>query len=171
MKLIPVAGARPNFMKIAPIIRAIATYNNSYGPPGVTRKNSIFLYGPTRSGKTTALKTIDDYLSTEKGVKVLRLDAEDLIIELVKSIRGTGDTKRFYHKFHDCDALLVDNVWVLQAKPKTTEQIFLLFTTLIDKGKLLIITLDIPPATLSYGTKAVTELYERSVTIEMKPRN
>jgi UDP-N-acetylglucosamine 2-epimerase (non-hydrolysing) len=30
MKVINVVGARPNFMKIAPIIRAIATYNNSY---------------------------------------------------------------------------------------------------------------------------------------------
>ncbi len=30
MKILLVAGARPNFMKIAPIIRAIATYNNSF---------------------------------------------------------------------------------------------------------------------------------------------
>jgi len=30
MKVINVVGARPNFMKIAPIIRAIETYNNSY---------------------------------------------------------------------------------------------------------------------------------------------
>jgi chromosomal replication initiation ATPase DnaA len=142
-----------------------------YYQSGVTRKNSIFLYGPTRSGKTTALKTIDDYLSAQKGVKVLRLDAEDLIIELVKGIRSSGDTKGFYHKFHDYDALLVDNVWVLQGKPRTTEEIFLLFGTFIDMDKLLIIAWDIPPATLSYGTKAVTELHERSVTIEMKPCN
>jgi hypothetical protein len=30
MKILLVAGARPNFMKIAPIIRTIATYNKSF---------------------------------------------------------------------------------------------------------------------------------------------
>jgi UDP-N-acetylglucosamine 2-epimerase (non-hydrolysing) len=36
MKITLVVGARPNFMKIAPIIKAIATYNNSYHLSPVT---------------------------------------------------------------------------------------------------------------------------------------
>lgn len=135
----------------------------------MTQRNCVFLYGPTRSGKTTVLKEIENYLSVQGEVKVTRLDAEDLVIELVKGIRGSGDTKGFYHKFHDCDALLVDNIWVLQGKSRTTEEIFLLFGTLVDKGKLLIITWDILPATLSRGSKGVMELHKRSIIVKMKP--
>jgi hypothetical protein len=43
------------------------------------------------------LKVIEDYLCRIKGVKVVRLDAEDMVIELVKGIRNSGDTKGFYH--------------------------------------------------------------------------
>ena len=135
----------------------------------MTQRNCVFLYGPTRSGKTTVLKAIENYLSVQGGIKVIRLDAEDLVIELVKGIRCPGDTKGFYHKFHDYDALLVDNVWVLQGKPRTTEEIFLLFGTLIDKGKLLIIAWDILPAALSRGSKGVMELHKRSIIVKMKP--
>lgn len=34
MKIISVVGARPNFMKIAPFIRAIEQYNTSLSPAG-----------------------------------------------------------------------------------------------------------------------------------------
>lgn len=135
------------------------------------RRNPIFLYGPSRSGKTTILKVIDDYLSRIKGVRVFRSDAEDLVIELVKSIRNSGDTKEFYHKFRDYDALLVDNIWVLKGKPRTVEEVFYLFKTLIDKGKLLVIAWDIAPETLLQGTKTIKELHERSITFKMKPYN
>lgn len=102
---------------------------------------------------------------------MFRLDAEDLVIELVKSIRNSGDTKGFYYKFHDYDALLVDNIWVLKGKPRTVEEIFNLFKTLIDKGKLLIIAWDIAPETLLQDTKTIKELRERSITFKMKPYN
>ena len=137
----------------------------------MTQRNCVFLYGPTRSGKTTVLIALENYFSVQGGVKVIRLNAEDLVIDMVKSIRKNSDTREFYHKFHDYDVLLVDNIWVLQGKPKTTEEIFSLFLTLADKGKLLIIVWDIPPAMLSYGTKAVAEMHEQSLTIEMKPFN
>lgn len=134
----------------------------------MTSKTSVFLHGPTRSGKTTALKRIDGYLSTQ-GINVLRFEAEDLAIQLVKSIRDTGDTSGFWDKLDDCDALLVDNIWVLQGRPRTTEEIFLSFNRFLDEGKFLVITWDIPFSTLSCGSKAVTKLSERSVTVEMKP--
>lgn len=135
------------------------------------RRNPIFLYGPSRSGKTTILRVIEDYLSTIKGIRVFRLDAEDLVFELVKSIRNSGDTKGFYYKFHDYDALLIDNIWVLQGKPRTVEEIFNLFKTFIDKGKLLVIAWDIAPETLLQGAKTIKELSERSITFKMKRYN
>lgn len=135
----------------------------------VPRRNSIFLYGPTRSGKTTILKMIGDYLSGQRGARVVRVSAENLATELVKSIRDAGDMMGFRHRFDDCDALLVDNIWVLQGKPRTTEEIFLLFSTLVERGKLVMTAWDIPPATLSRGSKSVRELHKRSITIKMEP--
>ncbi|MBS3920521.1 MAG: hypothetical protein KG012_16740, partial [Deltaproteobacteria bacterium] len=135
------------------------------------RRNPIFLYGPSRSGKTTILRGIEDYLSRMKGVRVIRLDAEDLVAELVKSIRISGGPERFYDKLHDYDALLVDNIWVLRGKPRTIEEIFILFKTLVDKGKLLVIAWDIEPETLLQESKTIKELHERSITFKMKPYN
>jgi chromosomal replication initiator protein len=141
----------------------------SYHEQRVNKRNPVFLYGPSRSGKTTLLQKIEDHFSGTKGVRVLRLDAEELAIELVKSIRNRGDKRGFYYKFLDYDVLLVDNLWVLQGKPRTIEEIFHLFKTFIDKGKLLVMALDIPPETLLPEKKVIKEIQERSITFKMKP--
>jgi len=135
------------------------------------RRNPIFLYGPSRSGKTTTLKVIEDYLSSIKGIRVLRLDAEDMVAEMIKSIRNSGDTEGFYYKFHSYDALLIDNIWVLRGRPRTAQEIFNLLKTLIDKGNLVVIASDISPETLLQGRKTVNELHEHSITFKMKPFN
>jgi chromosomal replication initiation ATPase DnaA len=59
----------------------------------------------------------------------------------------------------------------LQGKHRTIEEIFLLFKTLIDKGKLLVIAWDILPETLLQGTKTAKELRECSIIFKMKPYN
>jgi chromosomal replication initiation ATPase DnaA len=141
----------------------------SFYPHQASRRNPIFLYGPSRSGKTTILKGIEDYLSRIKGVRVIRLDAEDIVAELIKSIRNSGDAEEFYYRFHGCDALLIDNIWVLGGNPRTTEEIFGLFKTLIDKGKFLVIAWDIAPETLLQGTRTIKELHKRSVTFKTEP--
>jgi len=43
MKIVSVAGARPNFMKIAPLVRAIDNYNHSHGP-GVSFLHHILVH-------------------------------------------------------------------------------------------------------------------------------
>jgi len=133
------------------------------------RRNAVFLYGPSRSGKTTLLQIMEDYFSRIKGVRVLRLDADDLAIELVKSINNSGDKKGFYHKFQDYDALLIDNIWVLRGKLRTIEEIFRFFKILIEKGKFLVIALDIEPETLLPESKTIKELHEGSIIFKMKP--
>jgi len=133
------------------------------------RRNPIFLFGPSRSGKTTILKAIEDYFSGRKGMRVLRSDAEDMVAKLIKSIRDSGNTEGFYDEFRDYDALLVDNIWVLQGKPRTVREIFRFFKTLVDKRKLVIIALDMPPEALSQDSKTTKELRERSITLRMKP--
>ena len=132
------------------------------------QKNPIFLYGPSRSGKTTVLKMIEDYLFSKKGIKVFRLDAEDIVEELIRSIRKSGDAEGFYYKLHGCDALLIDNIWVLRGRPRTEQEIFNLFKTLIDKGKLVVIASDISPEMLMQRRKTDTELYKHSITFKMK---
>lgn len=135
------------------------------------RTNPVFLYGPSRSGKTTFLQIIEDYFSRVKGVRVLRSDADDLAIELVKSIKDSGDKKEFYHKFLDYDALLIDNIWVLQGKPRTIEEIFRFFKIFVEKGKFLVITWDIEPETLLPESRTIKQLHEGSVIFKMKPYN
>jgi len=135
------------------------------------RRNPIFLYGPSRSGKTTILKVIEEYLSRIKGIRVFRLDVEDMVAELIRSIRNSGDTEEFYYKFHSYDVILVDNIWVLRGRPKTGQEIFDLLKALIDKGKLVVIASDIPPETLLQDLRTIKELRERSITFKMKSYN
>jgi chromosomal replication initiation ATPase DnaA len=137
----------------------------------VDKRNPVFLYGPSRSGKTTLLQIIEDYFSRIKGVRVLRLDADDLAIELVNSIKNSGDRKGFYHKFLDYDALLVDNIWVLRGKLRTIEEIFRFFKLFIEKGKFLVMTWDIEPETLSPESKTIKRVHQRSIAFRMKPYN
>ncbi len=135
------------------------------------RRNLVFLYGPSRSGKTIALKMIEEYLSRIKGIRVFRSDVEDMIAELIRSIRNTGGTEEFYHKFHNYDAILVDNIWVLRGRPRTGQETFNLLKVLIDKGKLVVIASDIPPETILQDSRTIKELRERSIIFKMKPFN
>ncbi len=135
------------------------------------RRNPIFLHGPSRSGKTTILKVIEEYLSRIKGIRVCRLNVEDMIAELIRSIRNSGHTEEFYYKFDSYDAILVDNIWLLSGRPRTGQEIFNLLKTLIDKGKLVVIASDIPPETILQDSRTIKELRERSITFKMKPYN
>jgi len=152
-------------MDFSKILAEIAMYNEE----SVNERKPVFLYGPSKSGKTTLLQIIEDYFSRIKGVRVLRLDADDLAIELVKSIENRWDRKGFYDKFLDYDVLLIDNIWVLRGKLRTIEEIFRFFKLFIEKGKFLVMTWDIDPETLSPESKTVKQLHEGSIIFKMKP--
>lgn len=102
---------------------------------------------------------------------MLRLDTEDIVAELIKSIRHSGDTEGFYSKFRSYNALLIDNIWVLRGRPKTAEEIFNLLKALADMGNLVVIAWDIAPETLLRGTRTTEELRESSTTFKTKPYN
>ncbi len=151
-------------MDLSKILEEILRYHEQR----VNERNPFFLYGPSKSGKTTLLQMIEDYFSRIKGIRILRLDADDLAIDLVKSIETRGDRKGFYDKYLDYDALLIDNIWVLRGKSRTIEEIFRFFKLFIEKRRFLVITWDIEPETLSPDSKTIKQLHEKSIPFKMK---
>ncbi len=125
-----------------------------------------YLYGPTRTGKTTLLKRMNIELSLHLGFKVCQLNMEDLVGNLLTSLRK-GELQSFYEFFLTFDILLIDNIWVLQGKPKTSETIFQLFARMLERNKRVVMAGDVAVKDLSQKSTAVKNMLKSLQKIKM----
>jgi chromosomal replication initiation ATPase DnaA len=72
----------------------------------------------------------------------------DLIQEMVDAIKK-GTYCAFRSSLMRLDALLIDNIWLLQSRHHTACVVFSLFKAFADKGGLVMIAGDLPPSLLS----------------------
>ncbi len=110
MKIVSVVGARPNFMKIAPIIRAINKYNKSVNFLNLEMHTKFVI---TDSGgiqeETTALNipcltlrnTTERPITLTQGTNTLVWNEKDKIIEEAMKILENGGKKENCPTFWD----------------------------------------------------------------------
>jgi chromosomal replication initiator protein len=111
--------------------------------------NPLFLHGPPGLGKTHLLGAILDYLRrNHPSLSVHYTTAERFTSEFVAALRRDGP-EAFKARYRELDALLIDDVQVLEGKQHTEEEFVHTFNALFGAGKQIVLSSDRPPEALS----------------------
>ena len=131
--------------------------------------NPLFLHGPPGLGKTHLLGAIAEYLDrTHPGLNVHLTTAERFTSEFVAALRHDGP-ERFKERYRGLDALLIDDVQVLEGKARTEEEFVHTFNALYAAGKQIVLCGDRPPDALAQLAQRLRDRFGWGLTVELDP--
>ena len=103
--------------------------------------NLLFLYGPSGSGKTRLLQMIDETLQGLQSV--VRVGSEQLVDEMMQSVRTHGQYDDFFDRYAARTNLLVDNIWILRSRPAAASEMGRLIEARMAQGNLTVLASDL----------------------------
>jgi chromosomal replication initiator protein len=131
--------------------------------------NPLFLHGPPGLGKTHLLGAIADYLArNHPELNVHYTTAERFTSEFVSALRHDGP-ELFKHRYRELDALLIDDVQVLEGKQRTEEEFVHTFNALHGAGKQIVLSSDRPPGALSRLEQRLRDRFDWGLTVGIDP--
>ena len=131
--------------------------------------NPLFLHGPPGLGKTHLLGAIAEYLArNHPELNVHQTTAERFTTEFVAALRHDGP-ERFKQRYRELDALLIDDVQVLEGKARTEEEFVHTFNALFAAGKQIVLCGDRPPEALAQLAERLRDRFEWGLTVELEP--
>jgi chromosomal replication initiator protein len=129
--------------------------------------NPLFLHGPPGLGKTHLLGAIVEYMRrNHPGLIVHYTTAERFTSEFVTSLRREGP-ELFKARYRELDALLIDDVQVLEGKERTEEEFVHTFNTLHAAGKQIVLSSDRPPEALSRLAERLRDRFLWGLRVEL----
>jgi chromosomal replication initiator protein len=131
--------------------------------------NPLFLHGSPGLGKTHLLGAIVDYMRrNHPALTVHYTTAERFTAEFVAALRRDGP-EVFKARYRELDALLIDDVQVLEGKERTEEEFVHTFNALYSAGKQIVLSSDRPPEALSRLAERLRDRFGWGLTVEVEP--
>ena len=131
--------------------------------------NPLFLHGRPGLGKTHLLGAIADYMErNHRSLTVHHTTAELFTTEFVTALRRDGP-ERFKSRYRELDALLIDDVQVLEGKERTQEEFVHTFNALYAAGKQIVLSSDRPPEALSRLAERLRDRFRWGLCVELEP--
>jgi chromosomal replication initiator protein len=131
--------------------------------------NPLFLHGPPGLGKTHLMGAIRDYLRrNHPELNVHYTTAERFTNEFVTALRKQGP-EAFKTRYRKLDALLIDDVQVLEGKPHTEEEFVHTFNALHSEGKQIVLSSDRPPEALERLAERLRDRFAWGLRAELDP--
>jgi len=130
--------------------------------------NPLFLHGPPGLGKTHLLGAIAEYLGrNHPQLNIHQTTAERFTTEFVGALRHDGP-QRFKQRYRELDALLIDDVQVLEGKARTEEEFVHTFNALYAAGKQIVLSSDRPPAALAQLAERLRDRFQWGLTVGLE---
>jgi chromosomal replication initiator protein len=130
--------------------------------------NPLFLQGPPGLGKTHLLGAIATYMrKNHAGLTVHYTTAERFTSEFVGALRRDGP-ELFKARYRELDALLIDDIQVLEGKERTEEEFVHTFNALYGAGKQIVLSSDRPPEALSRLAERLRDRFRWGLTVELE---
>lgn len=131
--------------------------------------NPLLIYGNSGLGKTHLLFAIYNELKRKNPNDVIvYTTGESFLNELIESV-GKKNTYAFHNKYRNVDALLVDDIQIIQKGDMTQEEFFHTFNALEQAGKQIILTSDVPPKEMAILDERLRTRFEMGVIADVKP--
>ncbi len=131
--------------------------------------NPLFLHGSPGLGKTHLLGAIVDYMRrNHRALTVHYTTAERFTAEFVAALRRDGP-EVFKARYRELDALLIDDIQVLEGKERTEEEFVHTFNALYSAGKQIVLSSDRPPEALSRLAERLRDRFGWGLTVEVEP--
>jgi chromosomal replication initiator protein len=131
--------------------------------------NPLFLHGPPGLGKTHLLGAIAGYYRDHHPQLTFHYTtAERFTSEFVAALRTEGP-ERFKERYRRLDALLIDDVQILEGKPRTEEEFVHTFNALFAAGKQIVLSSDRPPGSLERLEQRLRDRFEWGLAVEVEP--
>jgi chromosomal replication initiator protein len=131
--------------------------------------NPLFIHGPPGLGKTHLLGATAEYLGrVNPQLNVHLTTAERFTGEFVAAMRADGP-ERFKQRYRNLDALLIDDVQVLEGKPRTEEEFVHTFNALHSAGKQIVLCGDRPPEALEQLAQRLRDRFSWGLTVAIEP--
>ena len=131
--------------------------------------NPLFIYGGVGLGKTHLTQAIgNQILLNRPQAKVCYMHAERYIADVVRAYKF-NKFEEFKQYYHSQDVLLIDDIQFFTGKPKTQEEFFYAFNTLIDSHKQIILTSDTIPKELTGLESRLVSRFSCGLTIGIDP--
>jgi chromosomal replication initiator protein len=131
--------------------------------------NPLFLHGPPGLGKTHLLGAIADYLRRRRPELTTHYTtAERFTSEFVGALRKDGP-ERFKRRYRGLDALLIDDVQVLEGKEQTQAEFVHTFNALHAAGKQIVLSSDRPPEAITRLADRLRDRFAWGLSVELGP--
>jgi chromosomal replication initiator protein len=137
--------------------------------PGKTRFNPLLIYGGTGLGKTHLLQSIGNHIIAANPKSVVTYASSDqFIFNFIESIK-TNSTPKFTAAFRTSSVLLIDDVQFFAGKEKVQEEFFHIFNALYQDGKQIVLTSDLPPASLKGLEDRLISRFQSGLSVDIQP--
>jgi chromosomal replication initiator protein len=131
--------------------------------------NPLFLHGTPGLGKTHLLGAIAHYLRRHRpDLTVHYTTAERFTTEFVGALRKQGP-EMFKRRYRKLDALLIDDVQILEGKELTQEEVVHTFNALHAEGKQIVLSSDRPPEALAHLAERLRDRFGWGLCVELTP--
>lgn len=140
--------------------------------PG-TDYNPLFLYGSVGLGKTHLMHAIGNYIKQNNpDVNIRCIPSETFVSEFVSHVFNnsakTNAMKKFKEQYRRLDVLLLDDIYDLQGKEDSQEELFHTFNELYDHKKQIVFTCDRPPRELKKFNERLISRFVRGAIRDLK---
>lgn len=146
-------------------------YNVSLGVannPG-SLYNPLLIYGRSGLGKTHLMLAIQNRLKEKYPDKlIIYTTGEAFMNELVESLKNQN-TYHFHQKYRNVDALLMDDIQIIQKGIAVQEEFFHTFNALQQAGKQIVLTSDIPPREMVVLEERLRARFEMGIMADIQP--
>lgn len=129
--------------------------------------NPIFIYGPTGLGKTHLLQAVGN-VCLELGKKIIYATSTNFINDFTTHLKN-ATMEKFYEKYRNCDALLIDDVQFLGKTDKIQEEFFFTFNEVKEHFGQIIMTSDNPPNMLKGITERLKSRFTNGIIADITP--
>jgi len=139
--------------------------------PGATKFNPLLIYGGVGLGKTHLLQSIGNFiLSSNPQKNVTYITSEEFYIGFIDAIKNNS-TQKFTSVFRSSDVLLMDDIQFFSGKESTQEEFFHIFNTLHQSRKQIVLTSDLPPASIKGLQDRLISRFQWGLSVDIQPPN